>query len=163
MRHTGVTFSYMKNADAICFLTYYNHAFSKADRGLLAQLGRIKDSFALDKMFFIINASDLASSEEELDEVKAHVVQNLRAGGLRSPRIYALSSLLALEAKTQHNHDLYGTSRFNEFEQALSSLLVMSFLSFHLTQLLRVSHRFGAGLRNGRIWLPRRRASVKPG
>lgn len=72
-------------------------------------------------MFFIINASDLASSEEELDEVKAHVVQNLRAGGLRSPRIYALSSLLALEAKTQHNHDLYETSRFNEFEQALSS------------------------------------------
>ncbi|OME07367.1 hypothetical protein BSK64_08410 [Paenibacillus odorifer] len=120
-RHTGVTFSYMKNADAICFVTYYNHAFSKADRGLLAQLGRIKDSFALDKMFFIINASDLASSEEELDEVKAHVVQNLRAGGLRSPRIYALSSLLALEAKTQHNHDLYETSRFNEFEQALSS------------------------------------------
>ncbi|MFD2879217.1 dynamin family protein [Paenibacillus rhizoplanae] len=48
-RHTGVTFGYMKNADAICFVTYYNHAFSKADRSLLAQLGRIKDSFALDK------------------------------------------------------------------------------------------------------------------
>lgn len=120
-RHTGVTFNYMKNADAICFVTYYNHAFSKADRGLLAQLGRIKDSFALDKMFFIINASDLASSDEELDEVREHVAQNLRAGGLRSPRIYALSSLLALESKMQHNQELYEASRFHEFELALSS------------------------------------------
>lgn len=120
-RHTGVTFSYMKNADAICFVTYYNHAFSKADRGLLAQLGRIKDSFTLDKMFFIINASDLASGEDELEEVKAHVAQNLRAGGLPAPRIYALSSLLALEGKTQNKREAYEASQFQGFEQALSS------------------------------------------
>lgn len=119
-RHTGVTFGYMKNADAICFVTYYNHAFSKADRSLLAQLGRIKDSFALDKMFFIINASDLASDEAELEEVKQHVAQNLRASGLTSPRIYALSSLLALEGKAQGNRDAYENSRFSSFEAALS-------------------------------------------
>ncbi|MBW4085613.1 dynamin family protein [Paenibacillus sp. S150] len=119
-RHTGVTFGYMKNADAICFVTYYNHAFSKADRGLLAQLGRIKDSFALDKMFFIINASDLAADEEELQEVQEHVVQNLRAGGLTAPQLYSLSSLLALEGKTSNNPELYGASRFSRFEQALA-------------------------------------------
>lgn len=118
-RHTGVTFGYMKNADAICFITYYNHAFSKADRGLLAQLGRIKDSFALDKMFFIINASDLASGEEELEEVKAHVLRNLREGGLISPRIYMLSSLLAMEGKAGRNQEAYTSSRFHHFEQAL--------------------------------------------
>ncbi|MBT2293512.1 dynamin family protein, partial [Paenibacillus albidus] len=120
-RHTGVTFGYMKDADAICFVTYYNHAFSKADRGLLAQLGRIKDSFALDKMFFIVNASDLASSEEELDEVKEHVRQNLRSGGLTSARIYALSSLQALDAKLTNDSELYARSRFAGFEEALSS------------------------------------------
>ncbi|WP_143192074.1 dynamin family protein [Paenibacillus helianthi] len=119
-RHTGVTFGYMKNADAICFVTYYNHAFSKADRGLLAQLGRIKDSFALDKMFFIINASDLASDEEELQEVQQHVTQNLRAGGLNAPQMYSLSSLLALEGKTANNREIYEASRFSSFEQALA-------------------------------------------
>ena len=31
-RHTGVAFEYIKNSDAILFVTYYNHAFSKADR-----------------------------------------------------------------------------------------------------------------------------------
>lgn len=119
-RHTGVTFNYMKNADAICFVTYYNHAFSKADRGLLAQLGRIKDSFALDKMFFIINASDLASGEEELEEVKSHVAQNLRASGLTTPRIYSLSSLLALEGKTTGDKAAYEASRFQLFEEVLA-------------------------------------------
>ncbi|WP_229521588.1 dynamin family protein [Paenibacillus monticola] len=120
-RHTGVTFGYMKDADAICFVTYYNHAFSKADRSLLAQLGRIKDSFALDKMFFIINASDLASGEAELEEVREHVAQNLRAGGLRSPQIYALSSLQALDGKVDNNRSSYETSGFHVFEQALWS------------------------------------------
>ncbi|MBY9081710.1 dynamin family protein [Paenibacillus sp. HN-1] len=98
-RHTGVTFSYMKEADAICFVTYYNHAFSKADRGLLMQLGRIRESFELDKMFFIVNASDLADNEEELGQVLEQVAGNLRAAGIGRPRIYALSSLRALEAR----------------------------------------------------------------
>lgn len=31
-RHTGVAFEYIRNADAILFITYYNHAFAKADR-----------------------------------------------------------------------------------------------------------------------------------
>ena len=44
--------------------------FSRADREFLIQLGRVKDTFALDKMFFLINAADLAESEEELEMVK---------------------------------------------------------------------------------------------
>ena len=67
-RHTGVAFNYIKNADAILFVTYYNHAFSQADREFLLQLGRVKDSFEMDKMFFIVNAADLAASSEELAE-----------------------------------------------------------------------------------------------
>ena len=54
-RHTDVAFQYIKNADAILFVTYYNHVFSRADREFLIQLGRVKDTFALDKMFFLIN------------------------------------------------------------------------------------------------------------
>ncbi|WP_052410256.1 dynamin family protein [Paenibacillus durus] len=118
-RHTGVTFAYMKEADAICFVTYYNHAFSKADRQLLAQLGRIRESGALDKMFVIVNASDLASDEAELAEVKEHVAGNLRSAGLINPRIYAVSSMLALEGKTGGGHAVFEASRFAVFEAAL--------------------------------------------
>ncbi|GAB7386806.1 dynamin family protein [Bacillaceae bacterium] len=98
-RHTGVAFDYIKNADAVLYVTYYNHAFSRADREFLIQLGRVKDAFEMDKMFFIVNAADLAASREELERVVAHVRDNLHACGIRSPRIYPVSSQTALLAK----------------------------------------------------------------
>lgn len=100
-RHTGVAFNYIKNADAVLFVTYYNHAFSHADREFLLQLGRVKDSFELDKMFFVVNAADLAASEQELAEVVKHVEVNLLSHGIRNPRIYPLSSMLGLQGKRQ--------------------------------------------------------------
>jgi GTPase SAR1 family protein len=98
-RHTGVAFEYMKNADAVLFVTYYNHAFSQADREFLLQMGRVKDTFELDKMFFVVNAADLASSQEELDGVIAHIEKNLLSCGIRHPRIYPVSSQTALLAR----------------------------------------------------------------
>jgi GTPase Era involved in 16S rRNA processing len=104
-RHTGVAFEYIKNADAILFVTYYNHAFSKADREFLIQLGRVKDTFAMDKMFFIVNAADLAHSLEELNAVLAYVEEQLAQFGIRFPRLYALSSRFALDEKTGEKAD----------------------------------------------------------
>ncbi|WP_281887036.1 dynamin family protein [Paenibacillus sp. YYML68] len=116
-RHTGVAFEFIKNADAILFVTYYNHAFSHADQQFLLQLGRVKDSFELDKMFFIVNAADLASSSEELDGVVKHVESNLLHHGIRHPRIYPLSSYYALEGKLAGDEaatDLSGITRFEQ-------------------------------------------------
>ena len=98
-RHTGVAFDYIKNADAVLFVTYYNHAFSHADQAFLQQLGRVKDTFEMDKMFFLVNAADLASSREELIGVVNHVKDNLLACGIRSPRLYPISSQTALLAR----------------------------------------------------------------
>ncbi|WP_289138932.1 dynamin family protein [uncultured Brevibacillus sp.] len=98
-RHTGVAFEYMKNADAVLFVTYYNHAFAQADREFLLQMGRVKDTFEMDKMFFIVNAADLAASEEELQGVITHVEKNLLTCGIRLPRIYPVSSQTALLAR----------------------------------------------------------------
>jgi small GTP-binding protein len=98
-RHTGVAFEYIKNADAILFVTYYNHAFAKADREFLIQLGRVKDTFELDKMFFIVNAIDLAADEAEKEEVMEYVQTQLIQYGIRFPRIFGVSSLYALEKK----------------------------------------------------------------
>lgn len=100
-RHTGVAFEYMKNADAVLFVTYYNHAFSQADREFLLQMGRVKDTFEMDKMFFLVNAADLAASEEELAGVVAHIEKNLLGCGIRHPRIYPVSSQTALLARMQ--------------------------------------------------------------
>ncbi|MEC0231341.1 dynamin family protein [Paenibacillus alba] len=116
-RHTGVAFNYIKNADAILFVTYYNHAFSQADREFLLQLGRVKDSFEMDKMFFIVNAADLAASREELDGVIKHVETNLLQHGIRNPRIYPISSYLASEGKINGDEALIAQSGIQPFEQ----------------------------------------------
>ncbi|ATP39692.1 GTPase [Solibacillus sp. R5-41] len=111
-RHTGVAFDYIRNADAILFITYYNHAFAKADREFLIQLGRVKDAFELDKMFFIVNAIDLASTAEEEEEVKGYVRSELQRFGIRFPRLYGVSSLLALKEKQEQQDHQSGLAPF---------------------------------------------------
>jgi small GTP-binding protein len=115
-RHTNVAFEYIKNSDAILFVTYYNHAFSKADREFLIQLGRVKDTFELDKMFFIINAIDLAASEEEMYAVIEYVKDQLVSYGIRKPNMFAVSSLLAIHEKLGQKAG--SESRLKIFENA---------------------------------------------
>ena len=118
-RHTDVAFDYIRNADAILFITYYNHAFARADREFLIQLGRVKDAFELDKMFFIVNAIDLAANEEEAEAVKSFVAQELMTFGIRHPRVYGISSLQALEAKLADRQDATMHAFENHFERFL--------------------------------------------
>src|SRR5699024_9120850 len=100
----NVAFDYIKYADAILYVTYYNHALSRADKDFLGQLGRVKETFELDKMFFIINAANLANNDKELDLVKEYVEEQLVGLGISFPQIYALSSKLAL--KEHLNRDI---------------------------------------------------------
>ncbi|QQZ11078.1 dynamin family protein [Heyndrickxia vini] len=126
-RHTGVAFEYIKNSDAILFVTYYNHAFSKADREFLIQLGRVKDAFELDKMFFIINAIDLANSEDELNEVQTYVHDQLTQYGIRFPRIFGVSSLLALTEEVSKSRINLFKNEFNHFlETDLMKMTIQS-------------------------------------
>ncbi|MEI4830540.1 dynamin family protein [Bacillus sp. FJAT-53711] len=146
-RHTDVAFQYIKNADAILFVTYYNHVFSRADREFLIQLGRVKDTFALDKMFFLINAADLAQSEEELQTVKGYISDQLLQYGIRNPRLFAISSLFALEEKqgkdiSPETYGILKHSGLAPFEQA--------FTSFIMRDLMLVSiHSLYGALQNG--------------
>ncbi|MFC2946918.1 dynamin family protein [Virgibacillus sediminis] len=98
-RHTNVAFDYIKHADAILYVTYYNHALSRADKDFLMQLGRVKEAFEMDKMFFIVNAADLAADKEELQLVTEYVEQQLIELGIRFPRLYPVSSKRSLKEK----------------------------------------------------------------
>ncbi|QXE03224.1 dynamin family protein [Terribacillus sp. DMT04] len=119
-RHTDVTFQFMKHADAILFVTYYNHAFSKADEQVLQQLGKVKGALEKDNMFFIVNASDLAKDEAEKDYVTNYVAENLAAFQIRQPRLLALSSLLGLQEKQS---DQLLDSGLGKLEQELNSFI----------------------------------------
>lgn len=144
-RHTNVAFDFIKNSDAILFVTYYNHAFSKADREFLIQLGRVKDSFQLDKMFFIINAIDLSDSEEEKNTVIEYVHDQLIKYGVRNPHLYPLSSLNALKEKQeQADTPSSGMEQFeNAFYHFISNDLANMAMASSENELHRVSQLVG--------------------
>ncbi|PRO66959.1 dynamin family protein [Alkalicoccus urumqiensis] len=96
-RHTNVAFKQLERSDAVFYLTYYNHAFSKADAYFLEQMNEINQSFDQDKLYFFINASDLASDQQELREVRDHVSGELKRFGYKSPRLFHVSSRGAFE------------------------------------------------------------------
>lgn len=125
-RHTGAAFEYIKNSDAILFVTYYNHPFSKADREFLIQLGRVKDSFAMDKMFFIVNAVDLAQNTDELEEVMEYVTDQLNGFGIRFPKLFPLTSKGALAEKKlpgSFKHSFLQDSGITEFQLQFDSFI----------------------------------------
>ncbi len=100
-RHTDLAFSYIKDADAILFVTYYNHPFSKPDQLFLERLGKVKDAFELDKMFFIINAIDLAKDEQEEQLVIDYVRNELQQFDINDPRMFSVSSKKAIKEKSE--------------------------------------------------------------
>ncbi|MBX6394577.1 MAG: dynamin family protein [Alicyclobacillaceae bacterium] len=97
-RHTDVAFDYIRQSDAVVFVTYFNHAFSRADQSFLRQLGRVQDAFTFEKTFFVINASDLAADRGELEAVTEHVRRQLVQLGITRPQLFPLSSQGALLA-----------------------------------------------------------------
>lgn len=130
-RHTNVSFEYIKEADAILYVTYYNHALSRADKDFLMQLGRVKESFELDKMFFIINAADLAVDEEELKLVCDYVEEQLMLLGIRFPSIYPISSKQIIEnqdqdSPNQKKFDLFLKDFFSFLNNELPALTMES-------------------------------------
>ncbi|GMA49595.1 hypothetical protein GCM10025857_09520 [Alicyclobacillus contaminans] len=97
-RHTDVAFRYMQSADAILFVLYYTHAFSRADKEFLGQLAAVQDIVGTDKLFVVINAVDLATDAEERRAVRERVEKELRQLGIARPRVYEVSSQLAFVA-----------------------------------------------------------------
>ncbi|WP_096435038.1 dynamin family protein [Alteribacter populi] len=121
-RHTNVAFQQMRQSDAIFYLTYYNHAFSKADQYFLQQIGKVNESFTHDKLYFVINAADLAGSEGELHGVRKHVKDQLVVNGIESPRLYHLSSKEGLKAKKANVEE---SNSFTNFEEAFYSKTIL--------------------------------------
>jgi hypothetical protein len=82
----------------------------------------VKDAFELDKMFFIVNAIDLAANDEEAEDVKNYVTTELQRFGIRYPRVYGVSSLQALKEKEESINLESGMTVFEEsFQHFLSA------------------------------------------
>lgn len=123
-RHTNVAYEQVKQSDAIFYVTYYNHSFSKADAQFIEQLGKINQQFTSKKLYFVLNAIDLASNEEERLGVESYVRKSLSQSGVDLAQLFPVSSKQALHAKKQGHTQ---SSLFKAFEKELYGPMFTSF------------------------------------
>ncbi|WP_158736423.1 dynamin family protein [Alteribacillus sp. YIM 98480] len=126
-RHSQIAFEEMKKSDAVLFVSYYNHAFSKADREFLLQLGRTKNYFSYDKFFFLVNAADLAQSKKELNTVLDYVKDQLIRLHITKPHVLPISGKNALKSYSNRPNEYWHTSGaagfLDHFQQFAKSTL----------------------------------------
>lgn len=58
----------------------------------MRKLGLVKESLSMDKMFFVINAADLAKDKTELETVTDYVSAELVKEGIHEPQLFTVSS-----------------------------------------------------------------------
>ncbi|WP_017187306.1 dynamin family protein [Alkalibacillus haloalkaliphilus] len=114
-RHTNVSMHYVKHSDVLVYVNYYNHAFARADREFLKQLGRVKGAFTMDKMFFVLNAADLAQNDNELQMVISYLQDQLQQYGIQHPQTYPISSKQLIEQPDLKQSDEDAIVFFNRF------------------------------------------------
>lgn len=103
LRHTETAFQFLTESDAVFYVMYYNHSFSRFDRDFLMQIGRVKEQFDKEKIFFILNACDLAEKENEILLVVDHLKENLRKMGVKESNVYPVSSHYEKQGEKEHS------------------------------------------------------------
>ncbi|MBP3950634.1 dynamin family protein [Bacillus suaedae] len=145
-RHTRVAFQQLRDSDAIFYVSYYNHSFSKADQLFLQQMAKVNDGFRHDKLYFVLNAADLADNAAELNGVKKHVYDQLVQNGVEKPRLYPLSSKKGLAGKKE-NQTL--DPLFQKFERAFFQETIQELKQLSFTLLKEEALRYQKMLHDG--------------
>ncbi|PSL50540.1 dynamin family protein [Salsuginibacillus halophilus] len=122
-RHTNVAFEQLRASHAIFYVTYYHHAFSKADEYFLQQIASVQKTRPHFPFYFFINAADLAQTEAELEKVVRHVTKELSANDLQQPNVLAVASKDHLTAKQKN--ELKTNSNFAQFETHMEDELLI--------------------------------------
>lgn len=108
-RHTRETEQIIASSDLIIYVSYYNHAFTDKDGEFLTYMRDMNNLQQSQGLKFVINAIDLAESEEDKQAVISYVESSLDALNIK-PECYPVSSKQALKS-----HD-------DEFKQLMDAL-----------------------------------------
>ncbi|PGS48947.1 dynamin family protein [Bacillus sp. AFS041924] len=140
-RHTELAFDYLKKADLILYVAHYQHAFTRQDESFLMQIGRMRESFDSDKVYFVLNASDLAKDQNEIEIVQNFFVNQLTKLGVRFPSVFAISSMLQmkgygdseLNVAIENNYKNLNTKIQNFFQFEIANEVFKTFINDLLT------------------------------
>ena len=114
--HESLTTEFVPRSDLILFITSVDRPFSESERiflELIKQWGK--------KVVIIINKSDIAGSENDLEEINRFVEKNARQLLGISPPIFSISGKNALAYKLEN--DLTPDAKFQELENYIFKAL----------------------------------------
>ncbi|QDI89987.1 hypothetical protein EPH95_01375 [Salicibibacter halophilus] len=90
-RHTRMAIEKIKKADRFMYVTYYHHAFSRADQSFIERMKEIQAPH-----YMVINAADLAKDKHEKQYVINFVDDQLKQNGCDDSVTVSLSSKKSL-------------------------------------------------------------------
>lgn len=109
-RHTRETEQIIASSDLIIYVSYYNHAFTDKDGEFLSYMRDMNNLQQSQGLKFVINAIDLAESEEDKEAVISYVESSLDALNIK-PECYPVSSKNAIK-----EYDEYFTKFMNALD-----------------------------------------------
>lgn len=97
-RHTNETEQILTSSDLILYVSYFNHSFTDNDKAFIEHMKDMNQLNENQAFKMVINAADLAESQDDLEAVETYVSDALRQVHLQSD-IFAVSSRNALQAE----------------------------------------------------------------
>ena len=99
-RHTNETEQILTSSDLILYVSYFNHSFTDNDKAFIEHMKDINQLNEAQTFKMIINAVDLAETNEDLIAVEQYVKDALSQVNLPS-ELFGVSSKRALETKDE--------------------------------------------------------------
>lgn len=99
-RHTNETEQILTSSDLILYVSYFNHSFTDNDKAFIEHMKDMNQLNENQAFKMIINAVDLAESEQDLDAVKDYVADALNQVQLQSD-VFGVSSREALKSNDE--------------------------------------------------------------
>lgn len=104
-RHTNETEQILTSSDLILYVSYFNHSFTDNDKAFIEHMKDMNQLNENQAFKMIINAVDLAESDEDLNAVKDYVADALNQVQLQS-EVFGVSSREALKSSDEGMNQL---------------------------------------------------------
>ncbi|WP_274311742.1 dynamin family protein [Staphylococcus hyicus] len=128
-RHTNETEKILTTSDLIIYVSYFNHSFTDNDKAFIQHMKDMNQLMEHQAFKMVVNATDLAESDEDYHAVMTYVQNALNEVGM-TPELFGVSSRNALKDGDKGINKL--KSRIDQFAQVESKEVLTSQMKHQL-------------------------------
>lgn len=117
-QHEAITQEFVPRSDIVLFVTSVDRPFTESERAFLERIRSWGK-----KVVVLLNKTDILSDPEELQSIERFITENARSLLGFTPKVFPISSRLALRAKQEDNAALLSESGLAALEHYLATTL----------------------------------------